>query len=805
MFMNDLAEPRPAGNTNWLGIIVSFLVLVWILGVSFGVQLFAAFASVFPGEILHRADIPFTLIFVSAGLVQCAALSIVLVPLGLFSRAPRYSAAIRTWLAGSLFLLFLTPVRLVLTTYPQLTLLLQTVLAIIFSMVVWFLTGRGKIFSKGSQTALALAFAAGIVCLLPWAAWGALGDLFDIGLGSITAGAFGLAATLLVTRVWLRGMEYETHGGGWNIIFGGLVVGALLVIMASGYGYEGAQVLMMLLLGAFGWLVMSLACLGRQGQEGWNESALFTLISFAVAAQYLFLDPNTGVIQSTFGAGEALSYAFRMVETSAALALLGGLILLILNRRAANWRQPRIFWLSAAALALVAIAVYFTVGRPGLYGQGVFVILKDQADVASAQKIADYQARRTYVYQTLTQNANTTQQDLRATLDRVGIHYTPYYLVNALRVDADLPVVWWLLQRSDVAEVLPAPMLRPLPQKPPIDHGPSTRVPSSPDWNLTLIGADRVWNELGVRGKGIIVGQSDSGADASHPEISAQYRGNDGNNDYNWLDPWYHTPTPTDIQGHGTHTLGSMVGKNVGVAPDAQWYGCVNLARNLGSPPLYLNCMQFMLAPYPQNGDALRDGDPSRGAMVINNSWGCPDLEGCDANALLAGVRALRDAGVFVVVSAGNDGPYCDTVRDPLALYDDVFSVGAIDRNKQLADFSSRGPVEADGSGRIKPDISAPGEGVYSSLPGGTYGIESGTSMAGPHLVGVVALMWSANPKLIGKIDETEKILRETAQPASISSEKITCGDPNTLPNDLEGYGIVDAYAAVKRAIAFNP
>ena len=293
--------------------------------------------------------------------------------------------------------------------------------------------------------------------------------------------------------------------------------------------------------------------------------------------------------------------------------------------------------------------------------------------------------------------------------------------------------------------------------------------------------------------------------EGTHPELSETYRGRDGQNDFNWLDPWNHTASPTDIQGHGTHTLGSIVGKSVGVAPDANWIACVNLARNLANPGLYLDCMQFMLAPFPQNGDALRDGDPSRGAQVLNNSWGCPDREGCDANSLLPGVRALRDAGVFVVASAGNEGPRCSTVSDPPALYDDAFSVGAIDRRSRLAQFSSRGPVLADGSGRVKPDIAAPGVGVLSAFPGNSYEVLDGTSMAGPHIVGVVALMWSANPKLIGDIDRTEQILRETAQRGNVSNEKIVCGDPNAVPNDFEGFGIVDAYAAVKRALAFQP
>ena len=101
-----------------------------------------------------------------------------------------------------------------------------------------------------------------------------------------------------------------------------------------------------------------------------------------------------------------------------------------------------------------------------------------------------------------------------------------------------------------------------------------------------------------------------------------------------------------------------MLGKGgIGVAPDAQWIACVNLERNLGNPPLYLNCMQFMLAPFPHNGDPLKDGDPTRAAYVLNNSWGCPTLEGCDAESLRPAVDALRKAGIFVAVSAGNDGP----------------------------------------------------------------------------------------------------------------------------------------------------
>jgi hypothetical protein len=142
----------------------------------------------------------------------------------------------------------------------------------------------------------------------------------------------------------------------------------------------------------------------------------------------------------------------------------------------------------------------------------------------------------------------------------------------------------------------------------------------------------------------------------------------------------------------------------------------VNLDRNLANPALYLDCMQFMLAPFPLGGDPFLDGDPAKAAHVMNNSWGCPSIEGCDPNALLYATDNLRYAGIFVVVSTGNDGPSCETVASPLSLYESVFSVGAVDQFGNMADFSSRGPVIADGSGRIKPDIVAPGVEILSSF-----------------------------------------------------------------------------------------
>lgn len=775
--------------------------LAWVSACTLLTQVGALVIAAEPGSFLKRSDITPGQIFVSAAMILGLALLLPLAPLALLWRAPRYRAAFRAWFGAAVLLLLMAPARLLPSSAPQLLLLAQILLALLFVLMLWLRTGQGKLLERAASNAVALAIGCGLVLALPWLAWGALGSITDVVLGTLNAGALALAAALLLTRVWLRGMARDSRGAGRDITFGGFVAGAVLLVAGSAAGFNGTQLWFMLPLAALGWLVMELVYTNFQSTRGWNDIALFALIAIVTAAPMLLLDPKAGILVSVIGGGELLVYALGATALMVLGAWMLGLILFVLRNRLQAWRSARFAWLGAGAAAVLGALMYFVVGQPGFYGDQVFVILKNQADVSSAKNIADYNARRELVYKTLTDHAAQTQAKLRATLERFGIRYTPYYLVNAIQADADYWLFWLMTRGEETDRLLPAPVMRPLPAKPEMARGGETDAPTSPGWNLTMIGADRVWNDFNVRGQGIVVGQADSGVDGTHPELSAQYRGRDGNNDYNWLDPWFHTASPADIGGHGTHTLGSILGKHVGVAPDAEWIGCVNLARNLGNPGLYLNCMQFLLAPYPQNGDALRDGDPARGAMVLNNSWGCPEEEGCDANALLQGVKALRDAGVFVVASAGNDGPGCSSIQDPIALYDDVFSVGAVDRSRQLADFSSRGPVTADGSGRTKPDIAAPGVNVYSSFPGGTYASESGTSMAGPHVAGVVALMWSANPQLIGDIDRTEAILRETAQRVSVSSGEIVCGDPNATPNDFVGYGIVDAYAAVKRAL----
>jgi subtilisin family serine protease len=682
----------------------------------------------------------------------------------------------------------------------------------------------------------AAALFVGLAAALPSLAWGALGSPYDALAGLLNGLAFGVAAASLLAGVLfdagVRRLPHTTPTARRSFAFDAFSAGVLLFILSLGFGWRGSELLLLIALPPLGIAAAAvateaLATAGRPRARRWSSFAPLALLAgLPAAALTMFWDPEELTV--LLGAADIPTWAFRAACVSLLIAAGAGLVLRPLrlirsaspldpslspdvdapgepepDRAISPARAARPFrgvvLPGLAALMLVAsAALYFFAGHPGFYGEGIFVILRDQADVSSASKIADRTQRLSYVYSTLTQHAERSQSALWGELDRIGVHYHPYYLVNSLEVTASPTLRQYLAGRPEVARILDSPHLRPLPQPAPAARG-SDQPVSGPGWNIRAIGADRVWNELGVTGQGIIVGQSDSGVQGDHPALVDGYRGKGGQNDYNWLDPWNGSTRPVDFDGHGTHTLGTALGRGgIGVAPGAQWIGCVNLARNLGNPGVYLNCMQFMLAPYPQNGDAFLDGVPARAAHVLNDSWGCPLVEGCDASVFAPAMAALKAAGIYVVASAGNDGPACASVTDPIALYGDVLTVGAIDQEGNLTDFSSRGPVQVDGSGRTKPDIVAPGQDVLSAFPGDTYSILAGTSMSGPHLVGVVALMWSAQPRLIGDIDRTTQILQQTARPYTGTLD--SCAPGATRPNNDAGYGVVDAYAAVKAA-----
>ncbi len=657
----------------------------------------------------------------------------------------------------------------------QLGSIMQTLIALIAVLIVVRLR-KGQLVWDGGALPFGLLVAG--IGIAPLAIYGSFGSFGDTFLSLLAGLSFGFLAAVL--------MSATTE----NILMDGIGVGAVLALLASAFGYDGSQLLLLVLVPAFGFAITAVLP---------SRIAAGTATGILAFAALAFFDPT----ELTIVLGDIAGLATKAVGIALLIGWATSVITLILRqffatgtgsgvKRAVGWAGAGVVWLSVTA-------IFFLFGNPGNYGDRLFVILKDQADISAVAEIKDRDARLSAAYEQLTEHANTTQAELRQFFDSVGVEYTPYYLENAMEVRGGTLVRLYLLTRPEVDRVIPSPRLRAAPEDSPAP-GFESATNGSVQWNISMIGADRVWDEFGVQGEGIVVGQSDSGVDGNHPAIANQYRGANSGDDYNWFDPWDATTSPNDEGGHGTHTMGTILGSGgIGVAPKAQWIGCVNLDRNLANPALYLDCMQFMLAPFPHGGDPFFDGDPTQAAHVMNNSWGCPTLEGCDPNALLYAANNLRDAGIFVVVSAGNDGPSCETVESPLSLYDSVFSVGAIDQFGDMAPFSSRGPVTADGSDRIKPDIVAPGVDVLSSLPENTYGSNSGTSMAGPHLVGVVALIWSAQPDLIGDIDATEQLIINTARPyTGDTSTGCFTGD---TPSNAYGYGVVDVYEAVKQAL----
>jgi serine protease AprX len=457
----------------------------------------------------------------------------------------------------------------------------------------------------------------------------------------------------------------------------------------------------------------------------------------------------------------------------------------------------------------------------------VLVVLRAQADLRAADALPTRQARGRYVYDTLWAVAQATQRGLRSALDAQGVDYQAFYIVNAIKLRAADALVRSLAARSDVDRIVPDPWIRGLPATSPavgtdLSLPAGLAAPQGVEGNVTRIQADDVW-ALGYTGQGIVVAGQDTGYDWDHPALKSQYRGWNGtsvDHDYNWHDAIHendpHTPAgnpcgfssaePCDDGGHGTHTMGTMVGDDalgnqIGVAPGARWIGCRNMEQNWGTPATYIECFEFFLAPYPVLGGPAQ-GDPALAPHVVNNSWKCPAIEGCDLDTLEAAVQALRQAGIVVVASAGNLGDSCSTVVHSPGIYRQSFSVGAFSHyTDQIASFSSRGPVTYGGDTYRKPDIAAPGVSIRSSVPGGAYTYLSGTSMAAPHVAGAVALLLSAAPGYSGKVDAIEHILTTTTEPVTTTA---ACGGdgPADVPNNVWGWGILDTLHAVNTATA---
>ena len=449
-------------------------------------------------------------------------------------------------------------------------------------------------------------------------------------------------------------------------------------------------------------------------------------------------------------------------------------------------------------------------------GQTEFILfLGEQADLSHASTLPTKLEKGRYVYETLTQTAARTQGPLLATIKSLGVEHQSFWVANMIWVRGDAAALALLAARPDVAHIYANPTVRLAEPAQPTDGSQVLTVPQAPDtveWNISKVNAPSVW-AAGATGQGAVIGGQDTGYQWDHPALKGKYRGWNGttaSHDYNWHDAIHATgsscgadsPIPCDDHGHGTHTMGTMVGDDgagnqIGMAPGAKWIGCRNMNAGNGTPTTYAECYQWFIAPTPIGS---KDGDPSKAPDVINNSWGCPASEGCtDPNVLLSVVQAVRAAGIVTVHSAGNSGSSCSTVSEPAAIYAESFSVGATNSSDTIASYSSRGPVTVDGSNRLKPNVSAPGSSIRSSYRGSAYATMSGTSMAGPHVAGLVALLISAEPSIAGQVNYIEDIIEQSAVRLTYNNcPNLMCGSdtPSSVPNNVYGWGRIDALAA---------
>lgn len=445
------------------------------------------------------------------------------------------------------------------------------------------------------------------------------------------------------------------------------------------------------------------------------------------------------------------------------------------------------------------------------------IAMADQVDLRILQDQlyaikADRQAWHEAVVRALQEKATMTQVNLIARLDELVAsgqveRYQAFWIGNVIAVSASPKALDEIVMRTDVLQVSPDYEIEGIR---PVEENGGEPIISSHEIGLTRIKADSCWG-IGITGQGRLVSNIDTGVLGTHEALSARWAGNDpryaGHPEWAWLDPYTtNWPTPNDVNGHGTHTMGTICGRSesgdtIGVAMDAQWIAAAAIDRGGGIPRTVSDAIasfQWIADPDENPGTVWDVPD------VCSNSWGVTTSHGyppCD-QTFWSVIDGCEAAGVVVVFAAGNEGASGpSTIRRPAdratTLYS-TFSVGAVDgatANMPIAGFSSRGPSNCtpDGSATFKPEVSAPGVNVRSSYDDGGYTTLSGTSMACPHVAGVVALIRQANPNLTS--EQVKQIMYETA--VESPADNIP-GEDNTY-----GMGVVNAYQAVLLAMSY--
>jgi len=348
--------------------------------------------------------------------------------------------------------------------------------------------------------------------------------------------------------------------------------------------------------------------------------------------------------------------------------------------------------------------------------------------------------------------------------------------VSAVEIIAAIPGVAAVVENAEVEFIEP------------VESSPVTGKIGQVYNHITDLNIPALWH-MGLTGRGRLVCNFDTGVEGTHPALSDKWRGNSVPSSTAFFAPSSVDTLPFDKTGHGTHTMGLMVGSadadSFGVAPAAEWISAAVVDQGLTlSRTLADIVAAFQWAADPDGNPATVSDMPD----VILNSWGVPTtvLEACDAtfDQVIDNVEA---AGIVTIFAAGNEGPDPQSLRLPANRASsplNAFAIGAVDQATNIVtSFSSRGPSSCDTT-QIKPEVVAPGLNLYSCTKGGGYTIKSGTSMAAPLIAGMVALLRQYNPD--ATVEQIKTAIIQSSRDLGVPGED----------NDY-GHGLPDAYAAL--------
>ena len=382
----------------------------------------------------------------------------------------------------------------------------------------------------------------------------------------------------------------------------------------------------------------------------------------------------------------------------------------------------------------------------------VMVLFKDAPTFDVGALPVEGPDARQKVEEALRSNARDAQKDFDTFVaaDSAVKDVKHFWIVNAVSCKASVAAIEKFAARDDVKAIELNQIIRLEPTRPgrqPKEEALRKANELTYTYGLKKLKIPEFRAAYGLDGQGIVVGHIDTGVDFDHPDLKGKMVA--------WKDFVGNKPAPYDDQGHGTHTAGTIAGGQtsglaIGVAPGAKLLVAKSFSSSGSAQTEWLvGGMQWIADP---------DGNPATNDYppVCSNSWG----GGPGQTTFLEATKNWVRLGIFPCFAAGNSGPGAATVGTPGGFLE-AFAVGATTEQDTIADFSSRGPVTWDGKKYIKPDVSAPGEDVTSAKNGGGYRTISGTSMACPHVAGMIALMLQAAPGTA--IDQMRDLLEKTS------------------------------------------